>query len=172
MYTPTKTPNTLSVKIVQDFFKDINKKGAPVLVVIDNKEDIVKIRNVFRGSGNLILSNFPDRYYKATVVSKLDFERVIRQFHTVLITFKLQPHAYELKDSIIKLTNTNKSYTLENKTNATSQPLITIHGSGTAIIVVGNETIMIKNINIFPFYSWLQIMNLVLLWKKQTQNIL
>ena len=114
---------------------------------IYNKKDIQKVRNIFRGSGQLILSNQPDRYYKATVVSKLDFERVIRQFHTVLITFKLQPHAYELKDSIIKLTNTTKSYTLENKTNATSQPLITIHGSGTAIIVVGNETIMIKNIN-------------------------
>lgn len=42
MYTPTKTPNTLSVKIVQDFFKDINKKGAPVLVVIDNKEYVLE----------------------------------------------------------------------------------------------------------------------------------
>lgn len=42
MYTPTKTPDTLSVKTVQDFFKDISKKKAPVLVVIDNKEYVLE----------------------------------------------------------------------------------------------------------------------------------
>lgn len=42
MYIPTKTPNTLSVKTVQDFFKDISRKGAPVLVVIDNKEYVLE----------------------------------------------------------------------------------------------------------------------------------
>jgi hypothetical protein len=42
MYTPTKTPDTLSVKTVQDFFKDISKKNAPVLVVIDNKEYVLE----------------------------------------------------------------------------------------------------------------------------------
>ena len=42
MYTPTKTPNTLSVKTVQEFFKDISKTAAPVLVVIDNKEYVLE----------------------------------------------------------------------------------------------------------------------------------
>ena len=114
---------------------------------IYNKKDIQKVRNIFRGSGQLILSNQPDRYYKATVVSKLDFERVIRQFHTVLITFKLQPHAYEIKDSTIKLTGASTSYTLTNNTNATSQPEITIYGTGTATLIIGDETIRIKDIN-------------------------
>ena len=114
---------------------------------IYNKKDIQKVRNIFRGSGQLILSNQPDRYYKATVVSKLDFERVIRQFHTVLITFKLQPHAYETKDSTIKLTSASTSYGLENNTNATAQPEITIYGTGTATLIIGNETIRIKDIN-------------------------
>ena len=112
---------------------------------IYNKEDIAKIRNVFRGSGNLILSNFPDRYYKATVVSKLDFERVIRQNHSAMMTFSLQPHAYELKDSTITLTTS--PYTLTNETNATSQPEITIYGTGTATLIIGDETVQIKNIN-------------------------
>ena len=114
---------------------------------IYNKKDIQKVRNIFRGSGQLILSNQPDRYYKATVVSKLDFERVIRQFHTVLVTFKLQPHAYETKDSTIKLTSASTSYGLENNTNATAQPEITIYGTGTATLIIGNETIRIKDIN-------------------------
>ena len=100
---------------------------------IYNKKDIQKVRNIFRGSGQLILSNQPDRYYKATVVSKLDFERVIRQFHTVLVTFKLQPHAYEIKDSTIKLTSASTSYRLENNTNTTAQPEVTIYGTGSEV---------------------------------------
>ena len=110
-----------------------------------NKNDIQKVRNVFRGSGNLILSNQEDRYYKATVINQVEFERVIRENHSVVVTFKLQPHAYELKDNTITLTTS--PYTLTNNTNATAQPEITIYGTGTAILIIGDETVHIKNIN-------------------------
>ena len=112
-----------------------------------NKSDIQKVRNIFRGSGNLILSNQEDRYYKATVTSQVKFERIIKQNHSVIITFTLQPHAYELKDNTITLLNSPGQYTLTNKTNATSQPEITIYGTGTAVLIIGDETINIKNIN-------------------------
>ena len=110
-----------------------------------NKNDIQKVRNVFRGSGNLILSNQEDRYYKATVINQVEFERVIRENHSVIVTFKLQPHAYELKDNTITLTTS--PYTLTNNTNATAQPEIIIYGTGTAILIIGDETVHIKNIN-------------------------
>ena len=112
-----------------------------------NKSDIQKIRNIFRGSGNLILSNQEDRYYKATVISQIEFDRVVRQNHSVVVTFKLQPHAYELDDNTIELMSTSTSYMLTNNTNATSQPEITIYGTGNAILTIGNETVNIKNIN-------------------------
>ena len=110
-----------------------------------NKNDIQKVRNVFRGSGNLILSNQEDRYYKATVINQVEFERVIRENHSVVVTFKLQPHAYELKDNTITLTTS--PYTLTNNTNTTAQPEIIIYGTGTAILIIGDETVHIKNIN-------------------------
>ena len=112
-----------------------------------NKSDIQKIRNIFRGSGNLILSNQEDRYYKATVTSQIEFERVVKQNYSVAITFMLQPHAYELKDNTITLLKSYNQYTLTNNTNSTSQPEITIYGTGTAILNIGDETINIKNIN-------------------------
>ena len=112
---------------------------------IYNKKDIQKARNIFRGSGDLILSNQEDRYYKATVINQIEFERVVRQNHSVVVTFKLQPHAYELKDNTITLTTS--PYTLTNETNATSQPEITIYGTGTATLIIGDETVHIKNIN-------------------------
>ena len=107
--------------------------------------DIQKARNIFRGSGDLILSNQEDRYYKATVINQIKFERVVRQNHSVVVTFKLQPHAYELKDNTITLTTS--PYILTNETNATAQPEITIYGTGTATLIIGNETVHIKNIN-------------------------
>ena len=133
------------------FLTDSQEAYEPIDIDIElkiyKKEDIQKIRNIFKGSGDLIFSNQPDRYYKATIISKLDFERVVRQFCKVLITFKLQPHAYEIKDNTIKLTAAETSYTLENNTNATSQPEITIYGTGSAILIIGSETIRIKDIN-------------------------
>lgn len=132
------------------FLTDSQEAYEPIDIDVElkiyNKKDIQKVRNIFRGSGQLILSNQPDRYYKATVVSKLDFERVIRQFHTVLVTFKLQPHAYETKDNTIILKPKGTPYTLENNTNATSQPEITIYGTGSATLIIGSETIRIKDI--------------------------
>ena len=112
-----------------------------------NKSDIQKVRNRFRGSGNLILSNQEDRYYKATVTSQIEFERVIKQNYIVVVTFTLQPHSYELKDSTIELMNTLTSYTLTNNTNATSQPEIIIYGTGIATLIIGDETVYIKDIN-------------------------
>ena len=112
-----------------------------------NKSDIQKVRNIFRGSGNLILSNQEDRYYKATVTKQIEFGRVIRQNYSVTITFMIQPHAYELKDNTVTLLNSPGKYTLTNSTNATSQPEITIYGTGNGILIIGDETINIKNIN-------------------------
>ena len=133
------------------FLTDSQEAYEPIDIDIElkiyKKEDIQKIRNIFKGSGELIFSNQPDRYYKATIISKLDFERVVRQFCKVLITFKLQPHAYEIKDNTIKLTAAETSYTLENNKNTTSQPEITIYGTGSAILIIGSETIRIKDIN-------------------------
>ena len=131
------------------FLTDSQDVYQPIEISVElklyNKSDIQKARNIFRGSGDLILSNQEDRYYKATVINQIKFERVVRQNHSVVIAFKLQPHAYELKDNTITLTTS--PYTLTNETNATSQPEITIYGTGTATLIIGDETVHIKNIN-------------------------
>lgn len=131
------------------FLTDSQDVYQPIEISVElklyNKSDIQKVRNIFRGSGDLILSNQKDRYYKATVINQIEFERVVRQNHSVMVTFKLQPHAYELKDNTITLTTS--PYTLTNETNATAQPEIIVYGTGTATLIIGDETVHIKNIN-------------------------
>ena len=119
-----------------------------------DKNDIQRVKNAFRGSGDLILSNDLTKYYKATVTSKIDFSRVIQHYYSALVTFTLQPHAYEISDSVINLTPTfddnganTTIYTLTNNTNATCQPLITIYGTGATNLIIGDETIRIKDVN-------------------------
>ena len=111
------------------------------------KEDLQKIRNLFRGSGTLILSHDTTKYYKARVQSQITMEREILHYYNVQVSFKLQPHAYEIdanKKNISSSTSSPMSIT--NNTNATCQPLITITGTGSCSLIVGSSTINISNI--------------------------
>lgn len=110
---------------------------------IYKKEDIQKVKNIFRGSGKLILSNDTTKFYYARVVNKIDFERVLREYHTCIISFKLQPFAYELADKTVRV---NNSYTFTNNTNTTCQPLITIKGTGNCVLNIGDSQINITDI--------------------------
>ena len=110
---------------------------------IYKKEDIQKVKNIFRGSGKLILSNDATKFYYARVVNKIDFERVLSEYHTCIVSFKLQPFAYELEDKTQEISN---GYTFTNNTNTTCQPIITIRGTGNCVLNIGNSQINITDI--------------------------
>ena len=110
---------------------------------IYKKEDIQKVKNFFRGSGKLVLSNDETKFYYARVVNKIDFERVLSEYHTCIVSFKLQPFAYELEDSTQVI---NNDYTFTNNTNTTCQPVITIKGTGDCVLNIGNSQINITDI--------------------------
>ena len=101
-------------------------------------------KQVFNGSGQLILSNEPNRYYKAVVQNVITFERQTRNVYICRISFKLQPFAYELNQKIITLTE--PPFVLTNHTNTTAQPIIKIYGTGTAEIYVNEHTVPIVKI--------------------------
>lgn len=114
-------------------------------LIFKDKQSTDIIKQVFNGSGKLILSNEPNRYYKAVVQNVITFERQTRNVYICRISFKLQPFGYEIKNNeIASITN---PYTISNNTNATCQPLITIQGSGSCILTIGNHQINITDIN-------------------------
>lgn len=111
------------------------------------KEDLQKIRSLFRGTGTLILSHDTTKYYKARVKSQITMEREILHYYNVQVSFKLQPHAYEIDANKKNISSSTRSpMSITNNTNATCQPLITITGSGTCILIVGSSTINISDI--------------------------
>lgn len=126
------------------------KKGRykPIEYTVDlifkGKENRDIIKSKFQGSGNLILSNESDRYYKAFVVGAIIFERQIRDIYICSITFRLQPFAYEVNQSAI--TTFSQPYTLTNHTNTTAQPIIEVYGNGSGILSINNTDIQIREI--------------------------
>lgn len=102
------------------------------------------IRNIFIGNGDLILSNEPDRYYKAVITGAVTVERQLKELYKINVSFKLQPFSYVRTKETIIITAT--PYIIDNPTNTTSQPIIKIYGSGTSYLNINGNIIELKNI--------------------------
>lgn len=92
--------------------------------------DIDRVMKYFTGVGELIISDEPDKVYKAQIIEKIDYERLIR-FKTAVVKFYTQPYKY-LKDekSIILDINNETSLKITNVGLEKSKPIITLEGTG------------------------------------------
>ena len=113
-----------------------------------NTDNINQIKKLFSGSGKLILSNNEERYYQATVINKIDFERLLMYYNEFVVTFAIQPFSYELTNNEVNIIATQQ---FNNPTNTSCQPLIKIYKrngtNGAGNVYIGNETIQIKAID-------------------------
>jgi phage-related protein len=96
--------------------------------------DIDRVMKYFTGAGELIISDESDKVYKAQIIEKIDYERLIR-FKTAVVKFYTQPYKY-LKDekSIILDINNETSLKITNVGLEKSKPIITLEGTGTVEI--------------------------------------
>lgn len=65
-----------------------------IAVGITHKADIDEVIKYFSGTGEVVFSNEPDKYYKATIIAQTDYKRLVR-FRTATVTFRVQPFKYE-----------------------------------------------------------------------------
>lgn len=122
-----------------------------VTITVKDRKNIQKIRNSFHnsGSGKLILSNDPTRFYYAKVINAIEFKRTIRDVYECVITFKLQPYAYEVKNNVQTINivdGSPTSYTMTNTTNTPCRPLIKIIGSGDIILNFNSSQVKITGL--------------------------
>lgn len=94
--------------------------------------DIDDIIAYFTGSGTLVMSNEPDKYYKATIVNQIDYNRLLR-FRTAEVKFRVQPYKYKVGEAEVTVASGG---TVTNLGNVESKPLITIEGSGIIEVAV------------------------------------
>ena len=59
--------------------------------------DIDEVIKYFSGEGEVIFSNEPDKYYKAKIINRIDYERLLR-FKEAVVKFIVQPFKYEYQE--------------------------------------------------------------------------
>ena len=103
----------------------------PVTITRLSKElDVNEIINWLNGSGQLVLSTEPDKYYKAEVIEQIDF-RKLELYEPTKIVFHVQPYKYLYKERKQVFEDLTKSIVIVNVGLEDSTPLIKIMGSGT-----------------------------------------
>lgn len=91
--------------------------------------DLGPVIDWLRGSGQLILSNEPDKYYDAYIPEQIDYEKALR-FRKAKVTFLCQPYKHATGEDI------TESRLLINQGNVKCLPLMTIYGSGTVNLLI------------------------------------
>lgn len=101
--------------------------------------EIDKIIEFFNSSGNVEFSNETGKYYKFTILEKIDFESLLK-FRTAIITFHCQPFKYPTSETPVEITQILTPTTIKNDGNIYSRPTIAIKGSGTITMSLnGNQ---------------------------------
>ena len=96
------------------------------------------------GSGEVIFSNEPDKIYKATIINKIPFAKIIPIFHTFIIQFECQPHKYNIDNNLITLTSPSTIY---NPSTINSKPIIKIYGTGSIMLNINGNIIVLTNVS-------------------------
>ena len=99
--------------------------------------DIDSIMEYFTGNGDIVFSNEPNKVYKARIIQRIDYTRLLR-YRTASVTFRVQPFKYAYQEEEIAGTS---SITVTNGGNCIAKPIITITGSGIVTLKVNGSPV-------------------------------
>lgn len=102
-----------------------------------NVDDVIAF---FDSSGTVIFSNESDKYYNFAIYEQIDLEKLIR-FKTATVTMHVQPFKYSADEAEKTFTGVN-NISIRNSGNYFSKPTLTITGSGSVFVYIGNTQIL------------------------------
>lgn len=107
-----------------------------------NVDDVIQF---FNTSGKVTFSNEADKFYNFAIYNQIDFNKLLR-FKTANVTMHVQPFKYSVDETPIKWTNpgseTIANISVRNNGNIYSKPIITLTGSGTINLYLGNTQVL------------------------------
>jgi predicted phage tail component-like protein len=116
----------------------------PITIGLKGDYNVDDVIEYFNTSGKVTFSNELDKYYNFAIYDTIDFNRLIR-FKTANINLHVQPFKYSIDEPPIIFNNTNgattKTITVRNTGNIYSRPKLTINGSNTITVYIGNTQI-------------------------------
>lgn len=109
-----------TVSILKNQYKNITGK---ISVELRKDADFREVFEWLTGSGQLILSDDPERYYNAISVKQIGTKRVNGSYRSVSVQFTCSPFVYSLEPTTTEIATT---YTeVENSGSIYSEPVIT-----------------------------------------------
>lgn len=115
----------------------------PLTIGITSKADVDEIIKYFTGKGEVIFSNELLKYYKATIVDRVDYARLGR-FKTATVNFKVQPFKYATIEDVASFGSERDGesiYLVENLGLEQSKPLIRLMGEGEILCRVNGSLV-------------------------------
>lgn len=108
---------------------------------------IDQIATWLRGSGDLVLGNMPERYYKARCVNQIEFSKILRgrKHRRFAAVFRCSPYRYIYPEPTPK-TYTASPGSINNPGTADAVPDITVIGSGDIDLIIGDKAIHIDSL--------------------------
>ena len=131
-----------TLTITDDSYKNIEKT---MTCKLKGNENVDIISLWLYDCKKITFSNRPDRYYKARLKSRIDFERSLKNNRSFSATFDCQPFGYLIDNDIITVSNNNFSFM--GKGTYWSEPIIKVYGSGTVNLTINNTQMTLKDIN-------------------------
>ena len=110
----------------------------PIVIGLKIGADIDEITEYFTGNGEVIFSNEPNKYYRATIINGIDYARLSR-YRVAQVMFRVQPFKYENDEVEIYNSGEAKELTVINVGNYLSKPIITVKGTGTVVLSVNGK---------------------------------
>lgn len=112
---------------------------------------IEKICGWLRGYGKVKFAYDPNGYYEARVSNQISFDKIVagHPHRSFLVQFQCKPFK-RLDSGDIAVTVSSSPYTLSNKGNIPSQPLLKVYGTSEGTIMCGRSTMIVtdfSNIN-------------------------
>ena len=125
--------------IIEELGYESYTKG--IKVGLSKNYDIDEVIKYFTGSGDLIMSNEPDKVYKCQILEKIDYNKLLR-FKTATVKFYTQPFKYKKDEQKVVLNiDTETSISVDNIGLEKSKPIIKLTGSGTVAIQLNGATV-------------------------------
>lgn len=113
----------------------------PIECAIKNrgrKIDYSSLNSWLDGSGKLILSNEPNKVYRATEKNPFDISGIVTSFSKFLIQFDVQPFQYSAMSESDKLVIKSNDYQFFGQGNRRSDPVITVYGRGDITLIIND----------------------------------
>ena len=115
--------------------------------------DVDRVIRYFDSEGTVVFSNEVDKYYRYQILQEISFERLIR-FRKASVVFHVQPYKYSAVQRTLTFEPDGEtSMTVTNTGNVGAPPVITVYGTGDAVLFLNGTLVMTMALGEGPYIT-------------------